>query len=284
MVARREELKALVNLYVNALCAGDASRLPLTADFRYTENCQDLPLGKGLWATSTGNLSYRLYMLDVEASQAGFFGALTENGEPCFIALRLKVNGRELSQAEALVARWGNPLWGPAGFHEPRAELVQAVPRAERATRQEAIAIANSYFDAIELDNGEIVPVHPDCIRIENGVQTTSNPERSGVGRLSVKEGISSGFYSYIREIRDRRHPVYDDETGVIMSIVVFEHPALAKSVFVEGIGDLKLAPFTQKPSSAVIFEAFKVQAGQIRQIEAVLEFLPYGIKTGWGE
>lgn len=282
MVARREELRGLVNTYVNALCADDPSRLPLTPDFRYTENCQELPLGKGLWATCSGNLSYRLYMLDVEASQAGFFGKVSENGEPCFIALRLKVSGREFSEAEALVARWGNPLWGPDGFTEPRPELVRSVPPAERATRQEATTIADSYFDAIELDNGDIVPVHPDCIRIENGVQTTSNPTRAGVGRMPVKEGLSSGFYSYIREIRDRRYPIYDDETGVIMSIVVFEHPGLVKSVVVEGFGELKLAPFTQKPSSAVIFEAFKVQSGQIRQIEAVLEFLPYGIKTGW--
>ncbi len=126
MVARREELKILVNAYVNALCAGDPSRLSLTKDFRYTENCQVLPLGKGLWATSTGNLSYRVHMLDVEASQAAFFGLMTENNEPCFIALRLKFEGRQFSEAEALVARWGNPLWGPEGHNEP----APRVPRA----------------------------------------------------------------------------------------------------------------------------------------------------------
>jgi len=282
VVATRGELSELVNAYVNALCAGDPSRLQVTKDFRYTENCQDLPLGKGLWATSTGNLSYRLSMLDVEAGQAGFFGLMTENGEPCFIALRLKVEGRAFSEAEALVARWGNPLWGPEGHTEPRPELLDTVPLEELSTRGEAITIADSYFNAIELDDGEIVPLHPDCIRIENGVQTTSNPARAGVGRLPVKEGLSSGFYSYVREIRDRRYPVYDEETGVIMSIVVFEHPGIVKSVVVEGFGELQLAPFTQKPSSAVIFEAFKVQGGAIRQIEAVLEFLPYGTKTGW--
>lgn len=282
MVARREELNELVNAYVNALCAGDPSRLPLTENFRYTENCQDLPLGKGLWATSTGNLGYRLSILDVETNQAGFFGLMTENGEPCFIALRLKTEGRKLSEAEALIARWGNPLWGPEGHTEPRPELLQTVPLEDLATRNEAITIADSYFNAIELDDGELVPLHPDCIRIENGVRTTSNPTRAGVGRLPVKEGLSSGFYAYIQEIRDRRYPIYDEETGVIMSIVVFEHPGLVKSVVVDGFGELKLAPFTQKPSSAVIFEVFKVQAGQIRQIEAVLEFLPYGTKTGW--
>jgi hypothetical protein len=282
VVARREELRGLVNTYVNALCAGDPSRVPVTQDFRYTENCQDLPLGKGLWATTTGNLSYRFHMLDVPSGQAGFFGLMTENEEPCFLALRIKVEGTLISEAEALVARWGNPLWGPEGLTEPRSELLQPVPQSALASRDQAIAIADSYFDAIEFDNGDLVPVHPDCIRIENGVQTTSNPTRAGVGRLSVEEGLSSGFYSYIQEIRDRRYPIYDEETGVIMSIVVFEHPGLVKSVVVEGFGELTLAPFTQKPSSAVIFEAFKVQDGQIRQIEAVLEFLPYGTKTGW--
>ena len=279
MVARRDELRSLVNTYVNALCAGDPTRVPVTEDFRYTENCQELPLGKGLWATTTGNLTYRLYILDVAAGQAGFFGLMTENGSPCFIALRLKAEGSRLSQAEALIARWGNPLWGPEGHTAPRPDFLEIVPEP---SREEAIALADAYFNAIELDNGNLVPFHPDCIRIENGVQTTSNPTRAGVGRLPVNEGLSSGFYSYIQEIRDRRYPVYDEETGVIMAIAVFEHPALVKSVIVEGFGELTLAPFTQKPSSAVIFEAFKVQDHQIRQIEAVLEFFPYGTRTGW--
>jgi len=269
-------------MYVEALCVRDPSRLLLTPDARYTENCQELPLGKGLWATCTGNLTYRLYMIDEETDRAGFFGLLTENGEACFMALRLQAEGGLISEAEALVARWGNPLWGPEGYTQPRPEMLQRVPVAERATRAEAIAIADSYFDGIEQDNGDIVPVHPDCIRIENGVQTTSNPERAGVGRLPVKAGLSSGFYSYIQEIRDRRYPVFDQEHGLILAIVVFEHPALVKSVVVQGFGELQLAPFTQKPSSAVIAEVFKIQSGQIRQIEAVLEFLPYGTKPGW--
>ena len=281
-VESREELTDLVDLYLEALCQRDPSRLLLTPDARYTENCQELPLGKGLWATCTGNLTYRLYMIDEANDQAGFFGLLTENGEPCFLALRLKAEGGLISEAEALVARWGNPLWGPDDYTRPRQELLQRVPPAERASRAEAIAIADSYFNAIEQDDGDIVPVHPDCIRIENGIQTTSNPTRAGVGRLPVKAGLSSGFYSYIKEIRDRRYPVFDEEQGLILGIVVFEHPGMVKSVQVEGFGELQLAPFTQKPSSAVIAEVFKVQAGQIRQIEAVLEFLPYGTKTGW--
>jgi len=271
-----------VDAYLEALSARDASRLPATANLRYTENCQEIALGKGLWATCTGGVSYRLYMADPETGQIGFFGLLTENGSPAFLALRLKAEGGRVAEAEALVARWGNPLWGPETIGTPRPELLQAVPPSERASRAEAIAIADSYFDAIEQDNGDIVPLHADCVRLENGVQTTSNPDRARIGRLHVKEGLSSGFYSYIKQIYDRRYPLVDVERGIVLSVVVFEHPGTVKSVAVEGFGELELAPFTQKPSSAVIFEAFKVQGGTIRQIEAVLEFLPYGTKTGW--
>lgn len=281
-MATRQDLEALADAYLAALCARDAAHLPVTPNVRYTENCQEIALGKGLWATCTGDLTYRLYFADTEEDQIGCFGLLTENGSPAFLSLRLKIEGGLISEAEALVARWGNPLWGPETLGEPRPELLQAVPSSGRATRAEAIAIADSYFNAIEQDDGDIVPVHPDCIRLENGVQTTSNPTRTGVGRLPVKAGLSSGFYSYIQEIRDRRYPVFDAERGLVLGIVVFEHPGLVKSVVVEGFGELQLAPFTQKPSSAVIAELFKVEDGQIRQIEAVLEFLPYGTKPGW--
>ena len=281
-MATRRELESLVDTYLEALSARDATRLPVTPNVRYTENCQEIALGKGLWATCTGDVSYRLYMADPETDQIGFFGLLTENGSPAFLALRLKADGGRVAEAEALVARWGNPLWGPETIGTPRPELLETVPPSERASRAEAIAIADSYFNAIEQDNGDIVPLHADCIRLENGVQTTSNQTRAGVGRLHVKAGLSSGFYSYIQEIRDRRYPVVDVERGIVLSIVVFEHPGTVKSVVVEGFGELQLAPFTQKPRSAVIAEAFKIHGGQIRQIEAVLEFLPYGTKTGW--
>ena len=37
------------------------------------------------------------------------------------------------------------------------------------------IAIANSYFNAIEKGHGSFVPFDANCNRIESGVQTTNN-------------------------------------------------------------------------------------------------------------
>ena len=86
----------------------------------------------------------------------------------------------------------------------------------------------------------------------------------------------------YITEIRDRRYPVVDEQKGIVFAIVFFEHPGTVKEVNVQGIGLVPMRPFTQKPSSAMIAEVFKIQDGSIRQIEAVVEFLPYGARSGW--
>ena len=48
------------------------------------------------------------------------------------------------------------------------------------------------------------------------------------------------------------------------------------------GVGEVELPPYHQVPNSVLIAELFKVRAGDIEHIEAVLEFAPYGMRTGW--
>jgi hypothetical protein len=278
----REHLESFADDYLEALSKRDPSRLATSPGARYTENCQTLAIGKGLWATATPGISYRNYIADTDSAQIGLFAVVRENDSPAVLAARLRVQDEKVSEIEALVARWSNPLWEPETLKTPHPAFMQALPDSGRISRAQLVKVADSYFDAIEQDNGDIVPVHPDCYRLENGVRTTSNPDRPRIGRLDVKAGLSSGFYSYITEIRDRRYPVVDKERGNVLSIVFFEHPGTVRSVEVEGFGRMDLAPFTQKPSSAMIAELFKVQGGQIRMIEAVLEFLPYGTRPGW--
>lgn len=283
MTCDRACLTEIAGRYLEALAARDPSRLPVTASFRYTENGQVLPPAKGLWATATGLGPYRLDVADAEAGQVAVLATVQEMGNLVALALRLKVQDEEVSEAEALVARFGNPIFAPESLVSPRPELVAEVPVQARCSRQDLVRIANLYFDGIERDDGSIIPVTDECIRLENGVQTTLNPERqTAVGKMRVAEAISTGMYGYIAEIRDRRYPVVDEERGLVFGFVWMEHPGNMKSVEVKGVGKVDLAPFTQKPSSAYIGELFKVEDGRIRQIEAVLEFLPYGSRSGW--
>ena len=48
-------LEGMVNQYLKAVVAHDASSLPLAKNVRYTENGQQLPMTQGLWATATGD-------------------------------------------------------------------------------------------------------------------------------------------------------------------------------------------------------------------------------------
>ena len=280
----RAGLISYVDRYLDALVAKDASRLPLSPDVRFTENCQTLALGKGLWATVEGRGPYRVDFADPTSGQVGCFATVVEMGNLAVLTLRLRVEDQRISEVEALVARFGIPIthFQPEALKEPKSMLLERVPEAERFPRDKLVEITNSYFDGLEQSDGTIVPIHPDCIRLENGVQTTSNPNRPGVGRLTVAEGLSSGFYKYISEIRDRRFPILDEEYGLSFAIVFFEHPGNTRSVDVPGLGVLEMSPFALKPSSAMIAELFKIRNGQIHHIEAVLEFLPYGIKSGW--
>jgi hypothetical protein len=50
----REELEGFMDLYVEALAKGDASLLQVAPDLKYTENCQQLTPGQGIWKTVRG--------------------------------------------------------------------------------------------------------------------------------------------------------------------------------------------------------------------------------------
>ena len=99
---------------------------------------------------------------------------------------------------------------------------------------------------------------------------------------MRVAESISSGNFAFITSIRDRRFPVVDAELGVVFCIVVFDLPCNMEAVEVAGAGRVELPPVLQKPSSAIVGEAFKVRDGKIPHVEAVLEGLPFGAKSGW--
>src|SRR6202011_2921252 len=45
----------------------------------------------------------------------------------------------------------------------------RVVPEAKRLSRDELVAVVNSYFDAITSHDGSVALIHPGCRRAENG-------------------------------------------------------------------------------------------------------------------
>ena len=71
----REDLYAHAEAYLEALEAGDPSRLPWADDPIFTENNVRLEIGDGLWNTiSARRRAYDLKAADTQPGQVGWFG------------------------------------------------------------------------------------------------------------------------------------------------------------------------------------------------------------------
>ncbi len=290
-MAPRDGLIGFVDRYLAAVAANDPAGLPVTGDVRLTENGQELPLGSGLWAiaTSVPDHDY-LHVEDEQLGQVGWFGVIGENGRPAVVFVRLKVRGGLISEIETIVRRPHERLYDPGNMRAPRSIVFEELDPAERSSREELVRIANLYFDGLVRVDGGIVPVTDDCVRLENGTQTVRVEDVCGVAGttsalifpMGVREQIDSGYFSYMDDVRDRRVVAVDESRGLVVLVVVFDNSARKLTVDVKGIGEVEVAAYHQRPNSVLIAEAFKVRSGQIEHIEAVLEFVPYGARTGW--
>jgi len=288
----RAYLEGFVEQYLDALVAHDPSRLALSQGVKFTENGQRLELGDGLWNTASARGTYALYVADPQAGQIGFFGTVFEDDTPAILALRLRVEDGKISEVETVVARGdASGSHGERGARnlermgQPHPAFQAEVPASERASREELVRTANMYFTGLERNDGKgVYPFTDDCQRIENGEPQTGNPKNPDrpfdISTLGCKAQFESGFFAFVTRIRDRRFVVVDEERGLVLAFVFFDHAGNVRSV--------KLAsgrtfdPGLKRPFTWEIAELFKVEKGLIRQIEAVLDQCPYGMSSGW--
>ena len=170
----RSFYKELVDKYLDAVVANDPSGLPLSPDVKYTEDTRVREIGEGLWAGATeAPTTFKVYVVDTISNQVGFYGVMKENDKPVILALRLKVENEQITEIEHVVARQISER-AMKNLVTPRAGFIEPVLADQRVSREEMFNIANLYFEAIERDTGSIAPFADDCVRHENGIQTTT--------------------------------------------------------------------------------------------------------------
>jgi hypothetical protein len=278
-------LNTLVDRYLSALVARDASLVPLARDVKFTENGQLLKIGDGFWGTASGPPTYKLYADDPQGGQVMFMGVLPENGAPVIFCVRLKVELQKITEIETVVSRKEpGSLARPEGLVD-KPIFSEGVPPAERRSRQNMIAIANSYFSAIEKGHASYVPFDKDCDRVESGVHTTNNPtaaqgNSTNTLALGCADQINLGNFQPDSLIRDRRFLVVDEERGLVFVSTFFDHDATLRNYkLADGrtVHQPRTAPWTWE-----IAELFKIQNGKIMRVEALVNPVPYGMKSGW--
>jgi hypothetical protein len=281
--------RACLNGYLDqtiaAMVAHDASTLPLARDVKYTENGQLLKIGDGFWGTASGPPTYKIYAADPQAGQAMFMGGLPENGAPVIFCVRLKVELRRIAEIEAIISRKeAGSIARPENLVTPNPIFAEAVPPAQRRSRQNMIAIANSYFSAIEKGHASFVPFDANCNRIESGVQTTNNSALAtnpdSVLGLGCADQVKTRNFQPDTLIRDRRFAVIDEERGLVFVLGFFDHDATLRSYTLANgrtVKQTRTAPWTWE-----IAEMFKIQDGKIMRVEALVNTGIYGMKAGW--
>jgi hypothetical protein len=296
----RECLNGFVDQYLDALVKHDPKAVPLTKNVKFTENGQRLDPGDGLWRSMAAKGTYRLFVTDTQAGEAAFLGTIREEGRkageqvPGVIALRLKVVNRQIPEVETLVVRNERSAQNFEKLGTPNHLFQEAVPPAERMSREDLVKTANMYFTGMQQNDGKgIYPFTDDCNRIENGSQSTNVPPADGKpapdpktatnysSAWSCKQQFESGLLHFVTRIRDRRFVAVDPERGMVFSFIFFDHSAGNTRTFQTPDGRTVTAGPNQ-PWTWELAELFKVEKGKLRQIEAVMDRSPYGMNSGW--
>jgi hypothetical protein len=265
------------------LLAHDPSRLGWAANALHTENNVALEPGDGLWQTVTGIGPYDLRFADVETGQVALFTTVDETGDRSGACIRLGLHGDSIAEVETLVVRQKDEaLVFPDPKFERKPVMEALVPDGARASRADMVALADGYFSTLEKNDGTIrTRFHPSCNRIENGVQTTNNPDFFvPVAHLPCEEQFAQGNYRYDDRLRGRRFPLVDEERGIVLAHGFIDHCGkLGEYELTDGT--LVTSPI-RRPHTFYLSEAFKIRDHVIEQIEANFITVPYHMPSPW--
>ncbi|HWW66129.1 MAG TPA: hypothetical protein VNZ43_15345 [Sphingomonadaceae bacterium] len=282
-----QHLLTFIESYIAALAAHDPSRLPLASGARYTENTNEIAFGQGLWGTFSGLGDYDIRVADPARNAVCLLASITEHEAPAIFALRLRIEADRIVEAEALVAR-GRAGAETMGVADP--VFTTEVPPEQRTPQADMIALVDRYFDGVEQSDAFDLRFHPDCVRRENGSQSTSIPDRTEdfvAGRfhgyaLDIRAQFATRMWSFIERVSPRRYVIANERTGVVVGFFGFQHPG-AITHFIAPTGDrVPMPPYALAPSTFEIAEIFKFEAGAFRRIEAIGVILPFGQHPGW--
>jgi len=225
----------------------DPAAAPLVAGFRQTENAINVRPGNGVWKTVTGLGAVQRRYLDPVSGQAAYYGTVEESGGTAIVTVRVRVEGRRLTEAEWHLARADDPgLNGPRQPGRPPANLHnpdylsknpppdRVVPVNQRSDRATLVRIVNSYFDAITSHDNSVAMTHPGCGRVENGSPAPAGrflppnapanpPAGQAAPPANANNDCVSGLANFnLSMVVARRIPVVDEEAQVALGYAVF--------------------------------------------------------------
>lgn len=169
-----------MNRYMDAIYKHSPKLVPtLAPDVRMAENTGQMDVGEGmLWRSKVEPTTFNLYAADPVAGQVGLQARVKIQGVDNLIAVRLKIDRGQILEIEQLWAGNINEAAIPL-LTTPRATLMTDIPPPERLSREVLLRAANSYFDALEGDDGSIGAFADDCIGTKTVIRRSTTLRRA---------------------------------------------------------------------------------------------------------
>ena len=280
----RAALYDALETYLAALGRKDPGAVNWAADPFITENNVRLAADDGLWGTIERMGGYRLMFADEKTRQVGYFGTVVEPLDESAYTVRLGLDeaGR-IAEVETIVVRQvdSSPVFENQKFYDK--PILNAGVEAS-VSREEMIALSDGYFETLQRNDGTIrTKFHPDCNRVENGVQTTNNPEFAKlvpVAGMPCEAQFRTGNYRYDDRLRARRFPLVDEERGLVLAYGFIDHCGrLDHYTLTDGT---QVRSHIRRPHTYYLGELFKIDHGMICQIEANFITVPYHMPSPW--
>jgi hypothetical protein len=209
----RELLQGLVNGYLAALEAGDASKMALADGAKFIQDLKNSSFTTGIW-TVKPKVSFHRDFLDIDSCSAYVEMFDSVNKHAYNIGAQIRTINGFITEISALVADSGD--WSIKG----RADIAKMVKissgekwamiaKAQQNDRATIKAAGDAYLDCF-LDSTKVtVPWGTPCARLEGSMYTgnASNPGgSSGTCNIGVPQGIN---------ITDRRYTI-DVDMGTV--------------------------------------------------------------------
>jgi hypothetical protein len=294
-VCDRDCLIKLTDDYVAGLAKHSAEGLPMEENVAFVENIKPMKVGEGLWQDATGGATaFSIHVPDPVRETAGWIGMIERDGKPTMVAIRLKLDqDGKIAEAEHLYTEVNERNMD--NVQTPRKGLVTDVPEADRKSEAELLKIGASYYDALDDNDGTLMPFAADCERHENGMITAgpnagpgpNGPSPHPIARDCAGQ-LSSKVMTYITTIGNRRVFAADPVTGLVMGLSQFHHPMNFPPYEVTAEDGTKITYSTDKqmkfdPFDLPAAHIFKVGAdGKVHEIEAMGFLAPLDSPSGW--
>ena len=276
-------LLKLAEQVIVALAKQDYRKLPWADPVGYSENGVRLMIGDAIWGSAVKMQGRKAFAVaDAETGNVVWIGILYDHDAPAFGGLRIKAPDGKIEEIEFIAARKSLPIpFGDPAAYKVDASFAKPLAAGDKRSRERLVDVANAYLGTKQRNNGALLAQFtPECEFRENGLSVTNGTTGHALLAKGCEAQLKLGLYRPIERIRDRRFPVVDVDTGLVVAISVQDLPQKEARYRTTDGREVSIVETT--PMSNINIELLRIVGDKVARSEAVVVSQPLNMPSPW--